>query len=47
MHYYLIGVSLAILASFCVAEPHEEEIASGTREAKGKFWKYEFENSVR
>ena len=37
MHYYLIGVSLAILASFCVAEPHEEEIASGTREGKSKF----------
>ena len=37
MHYYLIGVSLAILASFSVAEPHEEEIATETREGKGKF----------
>jgi len=34
MHYYLIGVSLAILASFCIAEPHEEEITPGTREGK-------------
>ena len=36
MHYHFIGVSLAILASFCVAEPQEEEIASGTREGKSK-----------
>ena len=39
MHYYLIGVSLAILASFCVAEKPEKEIATGTREGKCKFKK--------
>ena len=31
------GVSLAIFASVCVAEPLEEEVNSSTREAKGRF----------
>ena len=44
MRHYLIGVSLALLTSFCVAEPRgsrteplEEEVTSGTREEKRKF----------